>query len=417
MSSRVVKVVGVALVIGGCSGVDAHGLGAGGSGGGAEAGVGASGGTGPSTSGSPSSSGNGASGTASSGSAGSGGAATVGVPPCDPPNTVEVSGKCVPSCGVAGGNTCVAADSTLCEGLPALGSYDCPVCCARPTYAAPPGPAGFHIVSKAYPYHWDSILGEAQAHASVFICSQEKPDSVDHDRWCKMLHTSSAPDGAGLAKQINQLLVDPVNAPRIVMVDELNGGTIAVVDALANEMHAHYPQWEGRWGAFTTVFTGGQPAIDSLLVANAYIAVERYIEQDWYCQQGANGGERDIALATFFDGNASLARYSWLVARKGAKSSTSPLSVVFGVTDRYMSGTDPAIYLDRMFYVWATRTNHPEAISIANGGAGAWKWDPNHPPGGFGTSSTSRDQAFAESLDWYSVQGKTTSRLGPVPCP
>jgi hypothetical protein len=337
--------------------------------------------------------------------------------PCDPPNTVEVNGTCVPSCGTAGGNTCVASGSTLCEGLPLITSHDCAVCCARPQYPGPVGARSFHIVHKDFPYHWDSILALASQYSTVSIASQNKPDSVPQDRWTKMLHTSAQPTGAALAANVNALLVDVATAPSMVMVDELNGNTVATIAELAQTMRTQYPQWQGRWGAFTTVFTGGQPAIDELLSAHAHIAVERYIEQSWYCSHGANGGERDISLATFFDGDASLARYDWLVQRKAVMQSQSPLSVVFGVTDRYMDGTNPAIYLDRMFYVWVTRTKHPGAIAIANGGPGGWKWDPNHPPGGYGTSNTSRDQAFAASVDWYSVQGKTTSRLGPVPCP
>ena len=40
-------------------------------------------------------------------------------PSCEPPHGRVIDGVCVPSCGGAGGNTCVPADSTLCEGLPA----------------------------------------------------------------------------------------------------------------------------------------------------------------------------------------------------------------------------------------------------------------------------------------------------------
>jgi hypothetical protein len=327
-----------------------------------------------------------------------------------------MDGVCVPSCGGAGGNTCVAADSTLCEGLPTLRAYDCAVCCARPRYPGPVGPRAFHVVHSMHPTHWDSILELSRMHGSVSIASQNRPSSVGSSEWTRTLHTSTGTP-AEIARAIHRLLLDPANAPQIVMVDELNDGTVAQIHELATIMRTRYPQWEGRWGAFTTVFTGGQPAIDSLLAANAHIAVERYVEQSWYCAQGANGGERDIALARFFDGDASLARYSWLSDRRGALASRSPLTVVFGVTDRYMNGTNPAIFLDRMFYVWVTRTRNPAAISIANGGPGAWKWDPEHPPGGFGTSNTSRDLAFRESVQWYSVAGNRGSRLGPVPCP
>jgi endonuclease/exonuclease/phosphatase family metal-dependent hydrolase len=42
------------------------------------------------------------------------------------------SGNCLPSCGAAGGNTC-SNDPAACAGYAALSSYDCPVCCAKPT--------------------------------------------------------------------------------------------------------------------------------------------------------------------------------------------------------------------------------------------------------------------------------------------
>jgi hypothetical protein len=46
--------------------------------------------------------------------------------PCHPPHSIQLAdGGCAPSCGSHGNTTCGAA----CTGLPALGSYDCAVCC------------------------------------------------------------------------------------------------------------------------------------------------------------------------------------------------------------------------------------------------------------------------------------------------
>ena len=343
--------------------------------------------------------------------------ADAGAPTCDPPNFMMVGGRCLPSCGVAGGNQCVSADSTLCEGLPLLESYDCAVCCARPVFPGPVGVHSFHFVYDGYQPYWDSILALGAAHPSVGFVALVRPPEIALDRWVASQHTSFAPTGAELARQINLLLVDPATAPLMVMVDELNAGTVAYIDELARTMRDRYPQWEGRWGVFSTVFTGGQPAIDGLLLAHAHIASERYFTRDDYCAAGTTGGARDISLATFFDGDSTLARYDWLVARRAAMGSRSPLSVLFGVTDRYMTGASPAVFLDRMFYVWATRTRHPEALDIANGSVGAWKWTPRFVPGGFGTSNPSRDLAFSDSVNWYGVAGMRTSRLGPVPCP
>ena len=53
-------------------------------------------------------------------------------PVCDEPNEKLVGAQCVPSCGFAGGNTCLGAGNHACDPYGALTSYDCEVCCARP---------------------------------------------------------------------------------------------------------------------------------------------------------------------------------------------------------------------------------------------------------------------------------------------
>lgn len=49
--------------------------------------------------------------------------------PCHPPDSIQLSGACVPSCGSQGGTTC---GEDVCKGLPAIPVYDCIVCCAVP---------------------------------------------------------------------------------------------------------------------------------------------------------------------------------------------------------------------------------------------------------------------------------------------
>ncbi len=46
--------------------------------------------------------------------------------PCRPPNSIEIAGQCVPSCGSLGGTVCGA---TVCSGRTLLNAYDCDVCC------------------------------------------------------------------------------------------------------------------------------------------------------------------------------------------------------------------------------------------------------------------------------------------------
>ncbi len=45
--------------------------------------------------------------------------------PCKPPNSIEVAGRCLPSCGSLGGTVC----GPRCDGLMLLEAYDCNVCC------------------------------------------------------------------------------------------------------------------------------------------------------------------------------------------------------------------------------------------------------------------------------------------------
>jgi hypothetical protein len=49
--------------------------------------------------------------------------------PCHPPHSIELDGKCLPSCGSQAGNACGAA---ACMGKTLISAYDCNVCCTTP---------------------------------------------------------------------------------------------------------------------------------------------------------------------------------------------------------------------------------------------------------------------------------------------
>jgi hypothetical protein len=51
---------------------------------------------------------------------------------CNEPHEVDIDGVCVPSCGAAGGNTCLDAGNHACDDYGPVTAYDCAVCCARP---------------------------------------------------------------------------------------------------------------------------------------------------------------------------------------------------------------------------------------------------------------------------------------------
>lgn len=323
-------------------------------------------------------------------------------------------GQCVPSCGDAGGDTCAATGSSMCDGLEVFESHDCDLCCDRSTYGEA-APHSFHIIDREDVYHWDAVRVIAEANEATLISSQNKPEDLDVAFWAQKVNATWYANGQDLADAIHNALSQGASSPRMVMVDELNSGTIDIVADAADHLREHYPQWTGRWGAFvvngTAVsFARLNPAIDALFDAQATLAVELYARQSEYCASGDSAGERDVWLADFYNGGRSLARMNWLMKRRTYRDSSSHVSVLFGVTDSYMNGTNPGVFLDRMFYVFLSRTYHDWTIAYDNGGPGAYKWD--SPANG----NTSRDVAFADSYEHYVVNGKASSRLGQVSC-
>ncbi|MEZ4225250.1 MAG: hypothetical protein R3B13_30140 [Polyangiaceae bacterium] len=354
---------------------------------------------------------------ASAGATSNAGTAGAGAQPaaCDPPNSQWQNGVCVPSCGAAGGNLCEAAGSAACDGFKPIDSYDCAVCCNRP--AVEPAPASFHFVIGSAPQYWNSILTLSEQNPNVVFLASNKPPQVGPERWSAYLSYRSTPQPT--AADINALLSSGAGAPRFVMLEELhNAESEQFFVKLATEMASKYPQWKGRWGGFLSF--GNYPVlsagIDALLKAHAIISLELYPRYSEYCKAGTSAGQRDVWLGNQFAGTSTLGRLNWLMARRKLNSSESSVTPLFGVGDVLLDGSKPAVFLDRMFYVWATRTNYPSLISAANGGPGVYKWSPPT-AAGYGVSNTSRDLAFAESFAHYSAAGKTTSRLGQVPCP
>ncbi len=326
----------------------------------------------------------------------------------------RVGDECVPSCGVAGGDTCVAATSNMCDGLTALASYDCELCCDRSVYPAV-APHSFHIIDRDDVYSWDAIRTIAERDVPPLICSQNKPKDLDHSHWASKINATWYANGQAMAEAIHGQLQDPDTTPQVVMIDELRSDTEDLVYEASEYMRTVYPQWNGRWGAFlvhggSVSYANLNPAIDSLFDAQAHVVPEIYPSQSSYCAAGSSDSARDAWLVDFIDGTSSLARMNWLLARRTHRGSSSHISVLFGVIDAYMDGTYPAWFLDRMFYVFVAQTDNPSLISAANGGPGAYKWDDPS------MSNTSRDLAFYESYEHYVTGGSTSSREGSVNC-
>ncbi len=336
---------------------------------------------------------------------------------------------CVPACGAAGGDTCTDAASTLCESLPLLTSYDCERCCDRPE-PHPLAAQSFHLVHKDFPLSWDSLYALASAHAGPLIASQNKPDLVPTSKWAQVITTEYGvqngvvvpfASGSDMAAFVHAALAQGTAGPVRVMIDELRADTKDRIHECASILAASYPQVAGRWGAFVVhglsvaypnLNTAPTPAIDALLAAGATIVAEMYPKRSEYCAAGANAAERDAWLTDFFRGSQGAfpqGRFHWLAQRRESLGSSSALGLLFGVTDTYLTGVNPGIFLDRLFYVWRTGSGYPSTLLLANGGPGSWKWHDQSP--------TSRDELFRQSFEWYSVAGDTSSRLGPVPCP
>jgi hypothetical protein len=173
----------------------------------------------------------------------------------------------------------------------------------------------------------------------------------------------------------------------------------------------------GRWAIYLAhqniaAFDTLTEALDPALAAGATIAVEMYATQSAYCHAGG-GAAGDEWLADFFLGGRGWspgAGFAWLSERRRTLGSRSRLTAVFGVTDAYLDGHDPFLFLDRMFFVWMTRTGHPEILAAANGGAGSYKWQRDH------LDAATRDQRFAAAWRHYCGRGQAYSLAGEVPC-
>lgn len=285
-----------------------------------------------------------------------------------------------------------------------------------PVYPTP-FPASFHIVDRDDIYTYDSIVGLVNAYRGPLITSQNPPKTVDHLHWAQNISVTWYADGAEMAAAVDAALTPVDSAPMFVMIDEVRSESIQLVADAAVILARDYPRWAGRWGAYLVNgegvgYDGLNPAVDALLDANAVIVAEMYADQDRYCASYDSAGSRDVWLAAWFAGESEGfgKRFGWLANRRNEMGSASQLQVLFGVTETYMNGTNPAIFLDRMFYVWMTRSGFPSTLSLANGGVGAYKWDDPY------NSNTSRDLAFADSFDHYVVQGLTSSRQGQVDC-
>ena len=238
--------------------------------------------------------------------------------------------------------------------------------------------------------------------------------------WCKRLSASQYGTGQALANAVGAEL----NAGRSrVLIDELNPtapGRIDLIHDCAAALGAYSDYWN-RWGVYVMrtgslqVLQSMQKALDAVLAATAIVAIEMYVKYSTYCNNGTTTGARDIWLGNYFK-----QRMDYLVARREAVRypnwPLSPIHPVFGVTDKpasedidFMNCANAAVYLDRMFYVWRTRSGHPITIDWEYGGVGSYKWQ-------FGNLNVNtRDEAFRDSWMHSCYNKNATPRFGTQP--
>jgi hypothetical protein len=281
----------------------------------------------------------------------------------------------------------------------------------------------FNTAEVATADEWPALAALIRANPATRWVSTTLPP-VGPERWALRLGVEDFADGESLGKRIADVLAgaDAGARPATVIVDELRGGvnsTLERVARCATWLHRERPALDGgRWAIYlahqnVAAFDTLLPALDPALAAGATIAVEMYATERAYCGAGRGEDAGDRWLADFFlggRGSSPGAGFAWLAERRRLHGSRSRLTAVFGVTDTYLDGRDPFVFLDRMFYVWMTRTGFPGVLAAANGGAGSYKWQRDH------VDATTRDQRFAAAWEHYCRRGRTSSLAGRVAC-
>lgn len=281
----------------------------------------------------------------------------------------------------------------------------------------------FNTADVATADDWPALAALIRANPGTRWVSTTPPP-VGPERWALRLGVEDFADGESLGERIADVLAGAGAGPRpaTVIVDELRGGansTLERVARCATWLHRERPALDGgSWAVYlahqdVAAFDTLLPALDPILAAGATIAVEMYATETAYCGAGRDDDAGDGWLADFFlggRGSSPGAGFAWLAERRGLLGSRSRLTAVFGVTDTYLDGRDPFVFLDRMFYVWMTRTGFPAVLAAANGGAGSYKWQRDH------LDATTRDQRFAAAWEHYCGRGQTFSHAGSVAC-
>jgi hypothetical protein len=247
-------------------------------------------------------------------------------------------------------------------------------------------------------------------------------------KYARIVLVNSTMTPQQLASTVTSAMADP---NLFVAINEISNA--ANVTGTANTLIAQAaaiigPGYANRWGAYIAYGSASsgpdfQPfitAIDAVYANHGSLLPEFYAGYAGYftsCSGCTNDGQRDVSLnSRFFSGAGKL---SWLMGRRptGSLSQVHPIFAVGTTVLTSANDANNARFLDRLFYVFVTRSGwRTLALNAQNpGGIGSYKWDDQ--PWGTGTNTT-RDNYFSILWNRYSIAGATTPNwAGAMPTP
>ncbi len=283
----------------------------------------------------------------------------------------------------------------------------------------------YHIIHRDYFDYWGSIHQIVLNNPLARLVTQTPiPGGIAQADWARSFswgtYNNSPDPGGYLAYDIGTWLRS--DGGNHAVIDELFTGKVANITRCVQFLQANFPDVSSRWAVLCAHPNssgwnlGAAPtAIDTILSLHAGVVLQQYINQVGYCQIKNTQGvaAADAYLRDHFRGYNGAQWLVWLMNRRSQLSSQSRVTMMFGVTDAYLSGPTPYKYLDRMFYVFRTQSGFPSLMLAAQGGIGSYKWE-NTPGDAQRVTSTGRDETFRTSWNYYCGGG--TSAQYSVAC-
>ena len=213
--------------------------------------------------------------------------------------------------------------------------------------ATAPAEAVFHIVVRRTPGTWDALMELVERHELPLITSENRPDDVAPENWCKYVLARRHATGREVAGAVTGALTGDGRAA-MALIDELAGGAglVPKVAQAARRLRLQRPDLRGRWGvliaggprtAYTRLNPPETPAIDELLRADATLALELYPRHSAYCAAGRTASRRDQWMADFFQGGSEDFLSRAAMARRPAPTAALALAADRRVPDHRLT--------------------------------------------------------------------------------